>query len=53
MVIVLDILNPSEEPENKKGEKPRSDPRPMSPDRTKLVRKQVISITGEIVEVDH
>lgn len=49
-MIVINLLDPDEECEEVKEERQEII---ATPDRSKMTRLQVISITGKIVEVEH
>ena len=51
MVLVLDILCPDREEETSYISEEKEKPKTYKEDRTKVTRVQVISITGELVEV--
>lgn len=52
-MIVIDLLNPELEVVSTEPKKAESENREQELDRTKALRVQVISITGELVEVEY
>ena len=53
-MIVIDVLNPELEIIHTRAEKPEAENKESKlPERSKALRLQVISITGELVEVEY